>query len=85
MTVCVALSLFVQVTFVPTLTVRLLGAKAKFARAILFPPLLGAVVGAVVGVVKAITVAAVLAVGVAVAVGVVAPPAVGAQIGRAHV
>ena len=50
-TVWVTLSLFVQVTVVPTFTVRLCGLNAKFAMEILFPPLVGVVgVGAVVGV-----------------------------------
>lgn len=52
-TVWVVLSLFVQVTLVPTVTVKLCGLKAKLAMETLFPPLVGAVVevaiGAVVG------------------------------------
>lgn len=37
--------MFVQVTFVPTATVRLCGLKAKLAMVMLFPPVVGAVVG----------------------------------------
>jgi len=66
-TVCVKLSLFVQVTFVPTLTVRLCGLKAKLAMETLLPPLPGAVVAAVVEVGVGVAVGA--TVGVAVAVG----------------
>ena len=57
--------MFVQVTFVPALTVRLCGLKAKLAMVTLFPLLAGGVVAAAVGV------------GVGVAVGV----AVGATVG----
>jgi hypothetical protein len=56
--------LFVQVTFVPTLTVRLCGLKAKLAMETLLPPLPGAVVAAVVGV--GVAVGATVGVGVAV-------------------
>ena len=48
-TVCVAVSLFVQVTFVPVFTVSDVGLKAKFARETLLPVLVEAVVGALVG------------------------------------
>lgn len=70
MTVCVTLSLFVHVTFVPTLTVRLFGAKEKFAIETLFPLLVGAVVGVAAG--------AVVGVAVGAAVGAVVGAAVGA-------
>ena len=60
--------MFVQVTFVPTLTVRLCGLKAKLAMETLLPPL-GAVVAAAVGV------------GVGVAVGTTVGVAVGATVG----
>jgi len=47
-TVWVVLSLFVQVTLVPTVTVKLCGPNAKLAMETLFPPLAGAVVGVAV-------------------------------------
>jgi hypothetical protein len=68
-TVWVTLSLFVQVTLVPTLTVRLFGLKEKFLIETLFPLLVG-----VVGVGAA-------RVGVGVAVGAVVGVAVGAAVG----
>jgi hypothetical protein len=49
-TVWVTVSLLVQVTFVPTLTVRVVGPKAKFMIETLSPVLEGVFVGAVVGV-----------------------------------
>jgi len=69
--------LFVQVTFVPTLTVSLCGLKAKLAMETLLPPLLGAVVGVGVGVAVGATVGVGVAVGATVGVGV----AVGATVG----
>ena len=63
-TVWVTLSWFVQVTLVPTLTVRLFGLNEKFIIETLFPLLL-----AVVGVGFAVGVAVGAAVGVGVAVG----------------
>ena len=71
-TVCVRLSLFVQVTFVPTLTVSLCGLKAKLAMETLLPPLLGAVVGVGVGVAVGATVGVGVAVGATVGVEVLA-------------
>jgi hypothetical protein len=68
-TVWVTLSLFVQVTLVPTLTVRLFGLKEKFIIETLLP-LLAGVVG--VGAAR---------VGVGVAVGAVVGVAVGAAVG----
>jgi len=73
-TVWVTLSLFVQVTLVPTLTVRLFGLKEKFIIEMLFP-LLGAVVG--VGFVVGVAVGAVVGVAVGAAAGVVPPVLVG--------
>ena len=70
MTVWVTLSWFVQVTLVPTLTVRLLGLNEKFIIETLFPLVLVAVVGVGVGV------GLVVGVAVGAAVGVVAVPVV---------
>lgn len=76
-TVWVTLSWFVQVTWVPTLTVRLLGLNEKFIIETLFP-LLVAVVGVGVAVGVAVGAAVGVAVGVAVGatVGVVPVPVV---------
>ncbi len=71
-TVWVTLSLFVQVTWAPTFTVRLCGLNAKLAMETLFPLLVGAVVGVGVG--------AVVGVAVGVAVGAVVGAAVGVEV-----
>jgi hypothetical protein len=71
-TVWVTLSWFVQVTLVPTLTVRLFGLNEKFIIETLFPLLLVAVVGVLVGAVVGVFVGAV--VGVFVGAVVVVPP-----------
>ncbi len=79
-TVWVTESLFVQLTFVPTFTVRDVGLKAKFAIETLLPVLVGAVVGvlvgAAVGAVVGVAVGAVVGavVGVLAEVVVVVPP-----------
>jgi len=78
-TVWVTLSWFVQVTLVPTLTVRLSGVNEKFLIETLFPLLLAVVgVGVGVGFAVGVAVGAVVGVGVAVgaAVGVVPVPVV---------
>jgi hypothetical protein len=78
-TVWVTLSWFVQVTLVPTLTVRLLGLNEKFIIETLFPLLLAVVgVGVGVGFAVGVAVGAMVGVGVAVgaAVGVVPVPVV---------
>ena len=67
-TVWVTESLFVQLTFVPTFTVRDAGLKAKFAIDTLLPVLVGAVVGVGVGAVVGVGVGA----GVGAVVGVLA-------------
>src|SRR5581483_3710790 len=69
-----ALSLFVHVTLVPTFTVRLAGAKAKFAMVILLPLAAGAVVGAAVGVGVSVGAAVGAVVAVGATVGVLAAP-----------
>jgi hypothetical protein len=66
--------LFVQVTFVPTLTVRLCGLKAKLAMETLLPPL-GAVVAAAVGVEVGVAVGATVGVEVLAVDGVLPPHA----------
>ncbi len=66
-TVWVTVSLFVQLTFVPTFTVRDTGLKAKFLIVTLLPVLVGAVVGVGVGA----AVGAVVGVGVGALVGAV--------------
>ena len=71
-TVWVTESLFVQLTFVPTFTVRDAGLKAKFAIDTLLPVLVGAVVGVGVGAV----------VGVLAVVVVVVPPQAARSITR---
>ena len=75
-TVWVTESLFVQLTFVPTFTVREAGLKAKFMIVTLLPVLVGAVVGvgvgAVVGALVGVAVGAM--VGVLAVVVVVVPP-----------
>jgi len=75
-TVWVTVSLFVQLTFVPTFTVRDTGLKAKFLIETLLPVLVGAVVGvgvgAVVGVGVGAVVGALVGVGVGAVVGVLA-------------
>jgi hypothetical protein len=75
-TVWVTVSLFVQLTFVPTFTVRDVGLKAKFAIVTLLPVLVGAVVGVGVGALVGAAVGAVVgaAVGVLAEVVVVVPP-----------
>jgi hypothetical protein len=71
-TVWVTLSWFVQVTLVPTVTVRLLGLNEKFIIETLFPLLLAVVgVGVGVGVAVGVAVGAVVGVAVGVAVGAV--------------
>jgi len=54
--------LFVQLTFVPTFTVREAGLKAKFAIDTLLPVLIGAVVGVLVGAAVGVAVGAVVGV-----------------------
>lgn len=69
-TVWVTLSLFFQVTFVPTFTVTLAGLKEKFATETLLPPLAAAVVGVSVGAVVGVSVGAVVGAAVGAVVGV---------------
>jgi cell shape-determining protein MreD len=69
-TVWVTVSLFVQLTFVPTFTVRDVGLKAKFLIDTLLPVLVGAVVGVGVGV--GAMVGALVGVAVGTVVGVLA-------------
>lgn len=64
--------MFVQVTFVPVFTVRVVGLKVKFMIETLFPVLGGAVVGVLAGAVVGVLVGAV--VGVLVGAVVVVPP-----------
>ena len=71
-TVWVTVSLFVQLTFVPTFTVRDVGLKAKFAIDTLLPVLVGAVVGVLVGAAVGAVVGALVGVAVGAVVGVLA-------------
>ena len=61
--------MFVQVTFVPTFTVRVAGLKAKFMIVMLLPVLVVVVVGAVVGVLVGAVVGVFVGTGVGVLVG----------------